>query len=200
MFNTKYTMRGRPSIHDDNDVLQKAQQVFWTKGYTAASLEDVLNATGMGSGSFYNAFKGGKKELFRKAINQRKEAFADFEKLVNKSDKPVELIKDFFRSIATADRPTHLQGCLIVNTVVEMAGLDEALEKEAVAILVDVEHFYTRTIRKAQKNGTLKNQTDAAVLGRYLITLWNGLNVTRRMYPDKNILKKQIDMQLELIQ
>jgi TetR/AcrR family transcriptional repressor of nem operon len=193
-------MRGRPSIHDDKDVLHKAQQVFWTKGYTAASLEDVLNATGMGSGSFYNAFKGGKKELFRKAINQRRIVFKDFEKLVNKSEKPVELIKDFFRSIAIVDRPAHLQGCLIVNTIVEMAGLDEALEKEAVAILIDVEHFYTRTIRKAQKNGTLKNQTDAAVLGRYLITFWNGLNVTRRMYPDKNVLKKQIEMQLELIQ
>lgn len=192
-------MRGRPATFDNKEVIEKAQKVFWTKGFTATSLEDVLTATGMGSGSFYNAFKGGKKELFRKALNQRREAFRAFETALNQSDAPMELIRDFFRSIARADRDTHLQGCLIVNTVVEMAALDKDLENEAVAILKDVEHLYTKAIRRAQKEGTMKNQTDPAVLGRYLITLWNGMNVTRRMYPDNKILLKQIDMQLEIL-
>lgn len=192
-------MKGRPSIYDNKAVVEKAQKVFWAKGFTATSLEDVLNAMGMGSGSFYNAFKGGKKELFRKALQQRREAFNQFKEAVHQSDAPIELIKDFFRSIARADRQTHLQGCIISNTVVEMASLDEALEQEAVAMLKEVEHLYTKTIEKAQKNGTLKNQTDPVILGRYLITLWNGLNVTRRMYPDNKVLIKQIDMQLEIL-
>lgn len=192
-------MRGRPVIYDNKDVLEKAQKVFWTKGYTATSLEDILTAMGMGSGSFYNAFKGGKKELFRKAINQRREAFREFEAALNQSDAPVELIKDFFRSMARANRETHLQGCIIVNTVVEMASLDKDLEEEAVTILKEVEHLYTKAIRRAQKDGTMKNQTDPVILGRYLVTLWNGLNVTRRMYPDNKILLKQIEMQLEIL-
>ncbi|MEI3800707.1 MULTISPECIES: TetR/AcrR family transcriptional regulator [unclassified Chitinophaga] len=192
-------MRGRPAIYDDKDVLTKAQKVFWTKGYTATSLEDILTAMGMGSGSFYNAFKGGKKELFRKAIQQRREAFREFETALNQSDAPMELIRDFFRSMARADRETHLQGCIIVNTVVEMASLDKELEEEAVTILKEVEQLYTKAIRRAQKNGTMQNQTDPVILGRYLVTLWNGLNVTRRMYPDNKILLKQIEMQLEIL-
>ncbi|SKD09064.1 transcriptional regulator, TetR family [Chitinophaga ginsengisegetis] len=192
-------MRGRPAIYDDKDVLKKAQKVFWTKGYTATSLEDILTAMGMGSGSFYNAFKGGKKELFRKAIQQRREAFREFETALNQSDAPMELIRDFFRSMARADRETHLQGCIIVNTVVEMASLDKDLEEEAVTILKEVEQLYTKAIRRAQKNGTMQNQTDPVILGRYLVTLWNGLNVTRRMYPDNKILLKQIEMQLEIL-
>ena len=192
-------MRGRPAIYDDKDVLTKAQKVFWTKGYTATSLEDILTAMGMGSGSFYNAFKGGKKELFLKAIQQRREAFREFETALNQSDAPMELIRDFFRSMARADRETHLQGCIIVNTVVEMASLDKDLEEEAVTILKEVEQLYTKAIRRAQKNGTMQNQTDPVILGRYLVTLWNGLNVTRRMYPDNKILLKQIEMQLEIL-
>lgn len=192
-------MRGRPTIYDNQDVLQKAQKVFWTKGFTATSLEDLLQATGIGSGSFYNAFKGGKKELFSKAIQQRREAFNQFKEELSRHEEPIELIKDFFRSIARADQQTHIQGCIIVNTVVEMASLDSELEDEAVTILKEVEHMFTATIRKAQKKGTIKNQTDAAILGRYLITLWNGMNVTRRMYPDNRLLRKQIDMQLEII-
>ncbi len=192
-------MRGRPSIYDNKEVLNKAQKVFWEKGFTATSLEDILEATGLGSGSFYHAFKGGKKELFRKAIQQRREAFQQFREELEHSKVPVELIKDFFRSMAKDDRQTHLQGCIIVNTVVEMACLDSELEEEAITILKEVEQFFTTTIKKAQKNGTLKNQTNPEVLGRYLITLWNGMNVTRRMYPDQKILSKQIEMQLEII-
>lgn len=192
-------MRGRPSIHDSDDIVEKAQKVFWTKGFTATPLEELLAAMGMGSGSFYNAFKGGKRELFKKVIAQRREALKQFEREVNQSEAPVEMIKDFFRSLAKADKETHLQGCIIANTVVEMAALDKELEEEAVAILKEVEHFYTVTIKKAQKNGSLQSQTDAAILGRYLITLWSGLNVTRRMYPNTKELLKLIEMQLEII-
>jgi TetR/AcrR family transcriptional repressor of nem operon len=192
-------MRGRPAIYDNQDVLEKAQKVFWTKGFTATSLEDILQAMGMGSGSFYNAFKGGKKELFKKTIHQRREALKRFEESVNNSETPVEMIKDFFRSIAKADILTHAQGCLIVNTVVEMASLDEEMEEAAVTILKEVEAFYVRIITKAQQNGKIKNQTDPVILGRYLITLWSGLNVLRRMYPDEEVLHKQIEMQLEII-
>lgn len=192
-------MRGRPAVYDNEQILQKAQQVFWTKGFTATSLEDLLKAMEIGSGSFYNAFKGGKKELFRKAIQQRRTAFNQFKAELKQSESPINLIKDFFRSIAKSDQESHLQGCIIANTVVEMTFVDEELEQESVAILKEVEAMFTAAIDKAQKNGTLKNQTDPIILGRYLITLWNGLNVTRRMYPDNKVLKTQIEMQLEII-
>ncbi|WP_316743037.1 TetR/AcrR family transcriptional regulator [Pedobacter antarcticus] len=192
-------MRGRPAIYDNQDILEKAQQVFWTQGYTATSLEDILQAMGIGSGSFYNAFKGGKKELFIETIRQRRTAFDDFQKSVSTSEKPIDLIKDFFRSIASADIRIHKQGCFIVNTVVEMAGLDAEIESEAINILKDVESFYTSTIKAAQEDGTLKNQTDPILLGRYLINLWNGINVTRRMYADSQELGPLIEMQLAVI-
>lgn len=192
-------MRGRPSSFDHDRVMEKAQQLFWEKGFAATSLDDLLKAMDMGSGSFYNTFKGGKKELFSKAIQQRREAFQQFKTLLMASTNPVEKIKEFFRSIATADRNTHLKGCIIANTVTEMTFLDEELEKEAVDILKEVEKMYTWAIKKEQENGTIKNQTPPEVLGRYLISVWNGLNVTRRMYPNNKGLKDLIELQLSVI-
>lgn len=192
-------MKGRPVTFDNEEVILKAQKVFWEKGYTATSLADLLTTTGMGSGSFYNTFKGGKKELFQKAIQQRREAFILFKAELNSSESPIDLIKDFFRSMATADQQTHLQGCIISNTVTEMTFIDIELENQAIAILKDVESMFASAIEKGQQDGRIKNQTDPVILGRYLITFWNGLNVTRRMYPDNKILKKQIEMQLDII-
>ncbi|MCD0466974.1 TetR/AcrR family transcriptional regulator [Flavobacterium sp. ENC] len=192
-------MRGRPTIFKEQELLEKAQHVFWQKGYTATSLEDLLKAMQIGSGSFYNTFKGGKKELFSRAIQQRREAFAEFKAIVDASAAPLEVIKDFYRSLADSDKQTHLQGCLIVNTVTEMTFVDELLEKEAVKVLKEVEQMYTAVIAKAQKDGIMKNKTNAEILGRYLITFWNGFNATRRMYPDNTILKAQIEMQLSIL-
>lgn len=192
-------MKGRPVTFDNEEVILKAQKVFWEKGYTATSLADLLTTTGMGSGSFYNTFKGGKKELFKKAIQQRREAFIQFKAQLDSSESPIDLIKDFFRSIAAADQQTHLQGCLISNTVTEMTFIDSDLENQSIAILKDVEKMFTAAIEKGQQEGRIKNQTNPVILGRYLITCWNGLNVTRRMYPDYEILQKQIEMQLDII-
>lgn len=192
-------MKGRPVTFDNEEVILKAQKVFWKKGYTATSLADLLTTTGMGSGSFYNTFKGGKKELFKKAIQQRREAFIQFKAQLDSSESPIDLIKDFFRSIAAADQQTHLQGCLISNTVTEMTFIDSDLENQSIAILKDVEKMFTAAIEKGQQEGRIKNQTNPVILGRYLITCWNGLNVTRRMYPDYQILQKQIEMQLDII-
>ena len=192
-------MKGRPSIFDHERVVEKAQSVFWRKGFAATSLDDLLKATEMGSGSFYNTFKGGKKELFSKAIQQRRQAFMDFQVILKNSASPITEIRKFFLSLAIADEQEHLKGCIISNTVVEMTFLDEELEHEAVGILKEVEKMFAGAIKKGQESGEIRNQDAPDLLARYLITVWNGLNVTRRMYPNKQALQKLIEMQLSVI-
>lgn len=192
-------MRGRPTIYEHANIVKKAQEVFWKKGYSATSLSDLQKATGAGAGSFYNAFKGGKKEAFQKAIEERRLAFDAFKSELGKSESPLELIMAFFRNIALAEKNEHLKGCIIANTVVEMTFVDENLEANSVQILKEVEQMFTHAIREEQAKGNLRTQTDPETLGRYLITFWCGLNTLRRMYPDKNVLKNQIEMQLAVI-
>jgi len=192
-------MRGRPVVFENEELISKAQQIFWEKGYTATSLSDLLATTGAGSGSFYNTFKGGKKEVFSKAIQQRREAFMAFKKELQQSETPIELIKAFFRSIAHESVALHQRGCIIANTVVEMAYIDADLEKQAADILKEVEQMYTEAIRQAQQKGQIGNQTDANILGKYLITFWCGFNTLRRMYPDPAVLAQQIEMQLAVL-
>lgn len=192
-------MKGRPTIFKDDELIIRAQGVFWEKGYTATSLSDLLKTTGVGSGSFYNTFKGGKKEIFSKSIQQRRNAFEHFKVEVSKSESPIDVIKTFFRSIATEDKKAHQRGCIIANTIVEMSNLDEELENEAIQILKEVELMFTKAIRHAQDTGLINNPTEPHVLGRYLVTFWCGLNTLRRMYPDSQTLLQQIDMQLEVI-
>lgn len=193
-------MKGRPTLFENEALVSKAQSVFWEKGYTATSLTDLLTVTGVGSGSFYNSFKGGKKEIFKAAVLQRRAAFNDFRKELEASEAPLDLIKDFFRSIAKAEKADHLKGCIVANTVVEMTYIDDELEAGAVLILKDVEQMFTEVFEKEKRNGKLKNPLPAQVLGRYLMTFWCGLNTLRRIYPDQQVLTEQIEMQLNILQ
>lgn len=63
-------MRGRPIEHDENEVILNAQKVFWERGYAATSLNDLKDATQLGSSSLYNTFKGGKKNCSAKLFSK----------------------------------------------------------------------------------------------------------------------------------
>jgi TetR/AcrR family transcriptional regulator, transcriptional repressor for nem operon len=192
-------MKGRPTIHQDDQVIKKAQAVFWEKGYSATSLTDLSTATGAGAGSLYNTFKGGKKELFKAALQQRREDLHEFKQKLKDSEKPLELIKDFFRSIANEDKHAHQRGCIVANTVVEMSFVDEELKEEAVKILKETEQMYTSVIADEQKKGNLITKVPADALGKYLISCWCGINTLRRIYPVRKLLAEQIELQLQLI-
>lgn len=63
-------MKGRPNIYQNKELILKAQEVFWRKGFSATSLSDLSKITG--AGSLYNTFKGRKKNSLKKPFNREK--------------------------------------------------------------------------------------------------------------------------------
>src|SRR4051794_34171198 len=61
--------RGRPRSFDRDQALARAMQVFWEKGYEAASMQDLLTAMEISSPSLYAAF-GDKEALFLEAVQR----------------------------------------------------------------------------------------------------------------------------------
>ncbi len=59
----------RPRNFDEDDVIAKAAYVFGRLGYNAASIDDLLGATGLQRGSLYKAF-GSKRNLFEKVLHR----------------------------------------------------------------------------------------------------------------------------------
>jgi TetR/AcrR family transcriptional repressor of nem operon len=193
-------MTGRPKTFDEHAVIERAQRVFWRRGYSAASTEELLAAMGIGKGSFYLAFPGGKKELFEKTLQQfHRDTLSQLAQRVAASAQPLEVLKDYFRHLATAEPETHAQGCYLANTVMELAELDPPLHQTAGEFLKQLEALFFTVVQQAQASGQLINPTDARLLARHLLTLWNGLSITRRMYPDNAQLRALIDWQLALL-
>jgi TetR/AcrR family transcriptional regulator, transcriptional repressor for nem operon len=190
---------GRPKDFNNEYVLDRAIEVFCTLGYEAASTEDLLKAMKLGKGSMYHAF-GSKRELFDLALNRYLDKFiVNFERELNESSTPIELIKNFFLVIADEEPKDHRNGCFLGNSVVGLAGVDPNMSKHAANKLKAIEEVFFIHIRRAQMQQQLKTTEDPKILARLLITFWNGLNITRRMYPDNKVLLPLIKSQLKIL-
>ena len=58
----------RPVQIDRQRALKAARGVFWRRGYNATSMSHLLDAMGMGAGSFYAAFDN-KSRLFARVLD-----------------------------------------------------------------------------------------------------------------------------------
>jgi len=190
---------GRPRDFDEEAVLGKAIELFWKQGYEATSLEELLAAMGMGKGSMYHNF-GNKRDVFKLALNKFIKDFnVWFESEISKAKDPVAFIKEYFRNIPKQSAEAHKKGCFLGNTLAELACIDSGLEKEAAEHLERIEHIFYKYIREGQRMGKIRSKEDARLLARHLINLWNGINITRRMYPQAKDLVPLIEMQLSML-
>src|SRR5581483_11102912 len=70
--------RGRPRSFDETGALEKATQVFWSKGYDGVTIDDLVEGMGVGRPSLYAIF-GDKRAIFLRVLRayaERKGALA----------------------------------------------------------------------------------------------------------------------------
>jgi len=194
-------MAGRPKIFDEQKAILKATEVFRDKGYDTASADELLNAMGIGKGSFYLAFKGGKQELYLRSIRQFAEEFN--KKIVfalENSEDQIQFIRQFFMVLADANDCDIERGCYLGNALVQLSEKDEEIKKITAGLLRNLQTIFSAVIRKAQESGQLKTKDDAETLAWHLTNLWNGIHVTRRMENSPEVLRSMIEMNLRFLE
>lgn len=86
----------RPQKSLDKEVLSGLTEVFRSKGYEAASLQDLASATGLKKASLYHRFPGGKREM-AEAVLEHLSRWVEknvFEALYNTKKSPEDRLKN----------------------------------------------------------------------------------------------------------
>ena len=170
----------RPQKYTQTQVIDSASLLFKTQGYRATSIDQLLQATNLSRSSLYSGF-GNKEALYLTVIDQVANQSACLFFDVMQSSSPEEFIRAFFRSYF-ADNSAHEPGigCLLVNTVVELADTEPELVKHAMKYLILVEQSLTAYFKQAQQAGQLNNQHDPAALAKFFMHIKKGLMVSVR--------------------
>ena len=115
MFQNAARPRGRPRSFDERDALEKATQVFWSKGYDGVTIDDLVEGMGVGRPSLYAVF-GDKRTIFLrilKAYAERKGASAA--KALLSPQGLRDSIAGFLRyAVESATEKGSAPGCLLV--------------------------------------------------------------------------------------
>jgi len=167
----------RPRSFDEEEVLRAARDQFWTLGYAATSLDDLMAATGLGKGSLYGAF-GSKRELFLRVFDEYcARAVEDVSKALAGPDASAARR---LRALVLAEARARAsdpkrRGCLLAKATAELAAQDKAVAARALATFRAIEDQIVACIAGAQRHGDLNDRIDARRLGRALLATLRGM-------------------------
>ncbi len=170
---------GRPREFDTELALEAAMQVFWSKGYEATSLSDLIEAMKISKSSFYQTFQN-KHQLFQNCITYYQDCFlSDMTDSLEKAKTGRAFIEKIFHGMAEKAKPkSDRRGCLILNCVSEFAQKDPVIAKLITKSIKQMTDVFLAAVKRAQKEGDISPNKKPLPLARYLLTSLNGLTTT----------------------
>ena len=115
MFQNAVKPRGRPRNFDEQEALEKAIQVFWSKSYDGVTIDDLVVGMGVGRPSLYAVF-GDKRTIFLRALKAYAEAKgARAAKALFSAPTLREALASFLaHAVRSATEKGSATGCLMV--------------------------------------------------------------------------------------
>lgn len=169
---------GRVKTFDKDEVLNKAIDLFWTKGYNATSMQDLVTTLGINRSSMYDTY-GDKRQLFITALTDYHTKAADgMIDMISSAKSYQELLDKMFGiTVKECTGPEGKKGCFATNTMVELVPHDEEIAEVVKQNMSRIEDAVTKAIAKAQKNKETSNQDPPRALARFMLNTITGLRI-----------------------
>lgn len=192
-------MVGPKKQFDRDEVLNKALQVFWNKGFAATSMQDLVSIMEINRASLYQTY-GSKRLLFNNSLdryidNMRKQ----LNQILQLPGSPLENLQDVLKNFVTGSLDAGMQGCLLGNTAVELGPHDPEIAKKLRNIWDEFETIFSTIIQHAVDNNEIKSNIDVTTLGYLLNINLQGLVVETKINTSKEKLLISIDLLFDLI-
>ena len=151
----------RPREFDRDEALDRAMRVFWSRGYSGTSTEDLLAAMEIGRQSLYNAF-GDKRKLYLEALDryQQHSIAAHIERLT-RGASALAGIKALLLGTIADNAGDRENGCMGVNSVGEFGATDAEVNAIRAAGAKRLKQPLLARIHEAQRDGEIDPQMNA---------------------------------------
>ena len=181
---------------DETEVLRKARDLFWERGYSATSIHDLEAGLGISRSSLYRFF-GGKRELYDRTLaDYRDDNLQRLGSALGQSDDLRQELASLFVAAARredVDCTAGARGCYIVNATTEMANACA----DAFRFVSDNRDRFVEVMRAAleaaQRRGRLHRAADVLEWANFLFLFYNGLQVVVQTGIDKASLERAVE-------
>ena len=186
---------------DRDEALQRAMEVFWSRGYEAASIRDLVEHMGINRQSLYDTF-GDKHALYLQALDryQEVETRKVFE-LLERTPSVKKALRQLFGEVvqgALCKGPRR--GCFMGNAMSELAGRCEATAARTSRNTAALEGAFFRALSRAKKDGELKSVNDPRAVARFLCSSLQGLMLMAKATRDRKALEDVVKITLSVVE
>ena len=141
---------------DRDEALHKAMEVFWARGYEAASIQDLLKHMGINRQSLYDTF-GDKHALYLQALDRYREVEGrELFDLLERPGSVKKALRQLFAGVvekALCDR--QRRGCFMGNAMSELAGRCKETAARTCTNMAAAERAFHRALLRAGDNSQL---------------------------------------------
>ncbi|MCK1303103.1 TetR/AcrR family transcriptional regulator [Bradyrhizobium sp. 24] len=188
--------RGRPRSFDTDAAVERAMGVFWSRGYHATALPDLLRATQLSRGSLYAAF-GDKHSLFLRALDRYvAEALTRMD--VEFDKEPVDGLRAYLAGyVDRTSGANGRRGCLLVATAMELAGRDAEVDRRIASFFKAMEARVADALSRAKAAGKLADGVEPSSAAKILLCFVEGLRVVGKTAPTRITSQATVDALLD---
>ena len=190
----------RPKEFNPDDAIEKAMQVFWHKGYEATSMEDLLSAMDLNRGSLYDTF-GDKRQLFLKVIDRYCHGFVGEKfSLLDQPGPALPTLRRFIHGMIDGGlADPQRRGCLIANTVMELAAHEQDIAGKVCQAMKMGEDAFSKILTRAKEQGELAKDKDPRALARFLTTMMQGTIMSIKAGASADVVKQTAETALSIL-
>jgi TetR/AcrR family transcriptional regulator, transcriptional repressor for nem operon len=183
---------------DYERAIDRATQVFWKKGYTNASLRDLLKAMGIGEGSFYNALRS-KKHLYLECLKHY-DATVSRRRLaaLMAPASAKDGVRAFFSTVLDElDDPKTPRVCLLAGSLSADVLAERDLNQYVVSGMTAFSDRFRERLKSAKESGELPKELNEDVAAQVLLTYLQGLFRVIRVLQSRTQVERQLEALLK---
>lgn len=171
----------RTKEFEPEEALERAMELFWLKGYSDTSIDELVNETRASRYGLYTTF-GDKHDLFMQSLERyARDVFGPSIAQLEAPEASLRHIRAFFRKIREhLRRPDGRRGCLMCNTAVELGPFDPPSAERVRKHFRRVRGGFEHALRNARKRGALGREVDVTASADYLLGVAQGAFVLAR--------------------
>jgi len=190
----------RPREFDHQLVLDRAMDVFWSRGYSGTSMTDLTTAMRLSKSSLYDSF-GSKHELFLTAMDHyRDNVTVRIRSVVDLKAPAKQVIASVVgRAVDRILAPSGKRGCFMNNCASEMAPSDTQAAERCAAGFAVMEDTFFQLIERGQKQGNISPTKNARATARFLTSTINGIMVIGKANPNREHLNDIAETALSVL-
>lgn len=190
----------RPREFDEQEVVARATDLFWRRGYHATSVRDLGEALRLKPSSLYRTF-GDKHTLFLRALDHyRATDSAEAEARLGGTGHCRDVLRAWLLWLVTGrdDEPAN-PGCFVVNTTTELGTGDPEARQRTEAAFDVTRQAIAAVLRRGCREGELPADLDIDAATELLFTAVLGLRVRERAGHDPVRLAGAIDFAIRAL-